>query len=273
MRRWLQDILKQWGEWFVQGLLLIAPVAITIAVIVWLIGTLDEVVQTFIPEEMYFPGIGVVLTFLLITLVGAFSRLLVVHGALAFLDRFLVQLPGVGILYTAVKEIFQTIRQHASHLGRPVLVQMDREGKLWKPGLLIENQAPYPLDQQLSPRDYVVVYLPHSYNFSGNMFLVKKEWVRPISDTTAVQYLKFIASAGLIAPSEAEAEHLSAQTVLARIHPARKHIVILEGSDQMVQQLRDRLAEHVSWTISEHVEERSSVAESVPSSEASVHEH
>lgn len=193
---WLRKILVLWFRYFVQGLVLLAPLGISIAVVVWLVQTLDGLVRNWLPPEIYFPGIGVILVVGVITLVGMLSRFLLVHGVFTMVEQAIERIPGVNVIYRTMKELIHTLQKKPSHLGTPVMVRMDEQGTLWKPGLIVREDTD--LD---SGRKMYLVYLPHSYNFSGNVFYVDKSRLLVLEKISSAEFMKYIASAGLLEPS------------------------------------------------------------------------
>ena len=111
---------------------------------------------------------------------------------LAYLDKLISQAPLVKIIYTSIKDFMSAFVGKERRFTEPVLVKISRDGNLEKMGFITQKD----LSNLGIPKGKVAVYLPHSYNFSGNLFIVSVENITPL-DAHPAEVMKFIVSAGV----------------------------------------------------------------------------
>lgn len=178
-------------NYFLRGLLFVFPLFATfyiISILVnWIDNTLYGIIFGWVPFEL--PGLGIITAFFLIVLLGvlvtqAFSRPL-----LSYFERAIEKTPFVKIIYTAFKDLTEAFVGDKKRFSQPARVRLtdgvERIGFITRTDLTdfaIENR--------------VAVYFPHSYNFSGNLFLVDPTFVT-LLDIDPSDAMKFAISAGV----------------------------------------------------------------------------
>lgn len=170
-------------KYFVNGLLLLSPVAITVYVVYWVITTVDGWLNLGIP------GLGLLITLAGITLVGFLAGNLLIGPLLGFFENLLTRAPFIKLIYTSIKDLMEAFVGDKRKFNQPVMVTLS-DGTL-KPGFLTQADM-----KQIGYPGFVAVYLPHSYNFSGNIFVVASEAVKKV-DVNPTEYMKFIVSGGV----------------------------------------------------------------------------
>ena len=178
---------------FAQGLLVLAPVAITIWVVVFAVTTLDEWLNTSIP------GLGIVIAAAGITLIGYLTGNVVGHKLLQWLEAGLQRVPLIRILYNALRDLFGAFVGSKRKFDKPVAVEINSHG-LKVLGFLTAEHFD---DPQLE--GHVSVYLPESYNFAGNLIVVPRERVKPL-DAEGAEFMAFIVSGGVTDMNAAKTE-------------------------------------------------------------------
>lgn len=181
-------------SWFLQGMLYIAPVSLTIYVIYVSFKFVDGILSDYITEIAGFsiPGLGIVIILAGITLIGYFGSSIIFGRYFRFFDRLISQAPGVKIIYTSIKDFMKAFVGKERRFTEPVLVKVNRQSDIEKLGFITQKD----LSNLGIPKGRVAVYLPHSYNFSGNLFIVPVENVTPVNAPPA-EVMKFIVTAGV----------------------------------------------------------------------------
>jgi len=181
-------------QYFFQGLLYMAPLALTIYTIYVIFVWGDSLLNSYITEYFGFhiPGLGLVIVLLFITLVGYTGATILFHPMLAMLDRLVSQAPLVKIIYSSIKDFMSAFVGKDKKFTKPVLVKIYKGTELEKLGFVTQRD----LTSMGIEKGKIAVYLPHSYNFSGNLFIVPAENVRPIN-ASPTEVMKFIVSAGV----------------------------------------------------------------------------
>jgi len=169
---------------FAQGLLVLAPVAITVWIVWVSVTTLDRWLDTRIP------GLGILIAAAGITLIGYLTGNVVGNKLLSWLEAGLQRVPLVRILYNSLRDLFGAFVGQKRKFDKPVAVEMNQHG-LKVLGFLTSERFD---DPQLV--GHVSVYLPESYNFAGNLIVVPKERVHPL-DADGAEFMAFIMSGGV----------------------------------------------------------------------------
>ena len=169
---------------FAQGLLVLAPVGITIWVVYFTVTTLDGWLGTSVP------GLGIVIAAAGITLIGYLAGNVVGTKIISWLELGLQRVPLIRILYNSLRDLFGAFVGSKRKFDKPVAVELNKHG-LKVLGFLTNERFD---DPQLA--GHVSVYLPESYNFAGNLIVVPKERVHPL-DADGAEFMAFIMSGGV----------------------------------------------------------------------------
>ena len=181
-------------KYFFQGLLYLAPLSLTIYAIYVIFLWGDGLLNTYIIKYLGFdiPGLGLIIVLLFITLVGYIGTTILFNPIITSLDKLVSQAPLVKIIYSSIKDFMSAFVGKDKKFTEPVLVKIYNGTNLEKLGFVTQRD----LTSMGIDKGMVAVYLPHSYNFSGNLFIVPAENVRPIKASPA-EVMKFIVTAGV----------------------------------------------------------------------------
>jgi len=186
-----------WGKlltWFLQGLLFIAPFALTVYIIVVSFNFVDGILTGVIYDIFGFkiPGLGLMVIILAITLIGFLGSSIIFRPMMMYFDKIISQAPLVKVIYTSIKDFMSAFVGKEKRFTEPVLVKVNRDSNLEKMGFITQKD----LSNLGIGVGKVAVYLPHSYNFSGNLFIVPVENITPLNAPPA-EVMKFIVTAGV----------------------------------------------------------------------------
>lgn len=173
---------------------MVAPVAITVYSLVLLFGYIDGLLLQYLTDWIGFriPGLGLLIILVTITSVGVLGSTILFKPIMHWFDRLVSQAPLVKIIYSSIKDFMSAFLGKDKRFTEPVLVKVNRDSELEKLGFITRHHL-----QSLGIGEgKVAVYLPHSYNFSGNLFIVPKHLVTPIS-ASPTEVMKFIVTAGI----------------------------------------------------------------------------
>ena len=184
---------------FAQGLLVLAPVAITVWVVVFTITTLDRWLDTSIP------GLGIVIAAAGITVIGYLAGNVVGNKLFSWLESGMRRVPLIRILYNSLRDLFGAFVGSKRKFDKPVAVEINPHG-LKVLGFLTSEHFD---DPHLA--GHVSVYLPESYNFAGNLIVVPADRVHAL-DADGAEFMAFIVSGGVTDMSAARTV-LDGQTV------------------------------------------------------------
>ena len=169
---------------FAQGLLVLAPVAITTWVVWYTVTTLDRWLDTSVP------GLGIVIAAAGITLIGYLAGNVVGTKVLSLLESGMQRVPIIKLLYNSLRDLFGAFVGTKRKFDKPVAVEINKHG-LKVLGFLTSQGFD---DPQLA--GHVSVYLPESYNFAGNLIVVPRGLVHPL-DADGAEFMAFIMSGGV----------------------------------------------------------------------------
>jgi len=176
---------KHLVRYFVRGCLVLAPLGLTLYIIFTILKTIDQLLPIGIP------GVGLVLTLILITLVGLLTSNVVGRSALEFTERSLTRLPLVKLLYTSIKDLVRAFVGDKKSFDRPVAVSFHPGSGTRALGFITRDGL-----HQLGLPDHVAVYFPQSYNFAGYIGIVPRDQVEAL-DVSSAELMTFIVSGGV----------------------------------------------------------------------------
>ena len=185
--------MKKIARYFIQGLIIIAPSFITLYIVYITFTFLDTAIQGFFEEYLPFrrPGLGIVALLVLITRLGFIGHSIIFRPLQFALDRILMKAPLVKIVYTAIRDVLSAFVGKERKFNKPAMVRVNLNSDLEKMGFITTEDL-----SELGVEEKVAVYFPHSYNFSGEMFIVPKNQIR-LLDIPAAEAMKFIVSGGV----------------------------------------------------------------------------
>jgi len=177
-----------------QGLIYIAPLGITVYVIYFLFNLIDGFLQKYIQQylNVSIPGLGIVFLVVFLVVLGFIGQTVLARPFRRLINRLIEKAPLVKVIYTSIRDLLSAFVGKEKKFDRPVLVVVNTISNLEKMGFLTQDDL-----TDLNIKDKVAVYFPHSYNFSGEMFVVPAELVRPLN-MPAADAMKFIVSGGVV---------------------------------------------------------------------------
>jgi uncharacterized membrane protein len=200
-------------KYFVTGLLILVPLAITLWVLNLVVSTMDKSLlllpAAWRPEALFgfaIPGLGTILTLLIVFLVGLATRNFIGKKVVALWDALLRRIPVFNTIYSSVKQVSDTLFSSSGNAFRKaLLVQYPRQGS-WTiafltgvPGGDVRNHL---------VGDYVSVYVPTTPNPTSGFFLMVPRADAIELDMSVDEALKYIVSMGVVTPDNFEKTHI-----------------------------------------------------------------
>lgn len=186
---------------FLRGLLLVFPIGATIYIIFSAIRWSNNVLNNLLFEwlNMDIPGLGIITVFLGIAAIGYIFSRAITRPVVTYFERFLKRVPIVKIIYTSLKELTEAFVGDKKRFNKPVLIDITgMEAK--RLGFVTQKDL-----SQLGIENMVAVYCPHSYNFTGNLYLIQTKNVTPLN-LNSTDVMKYIISGGVTNISETDIE-------------------------------------------------------------------
>ena len=185
--------MKRLFQYFLQGLLFTAPLGITIYFIYVIFQFIDNILRDSILNfiGMAIPGMGLVLIVLFLIVIGFLGQTIIARPFKALFDNLLERIPILKVVYSALNDLFSAFVGQEKKFNKPVLVLVNPISQLEKLGFVTEDDL-----NKINLPGKVAVYFPHSYNFSGELFIVPSDQVT-LLDIPPAEVMKFIVSAGI----------------------------------------------------------------------------
>jgi len=192
-------------KWLVAGLLVVVPVAITVSVLQWIIGTLDRTLlilpEAWQPDRLigvHVPGLGVLLTLAILLAVGAVVSNFIGMKLVTWGDALVARIPVVRSIYSSVKQVSDTVFSPGGNAFRKaVLVQWPRPD-VWT--IAFVTGSPGGEVSQYLAGDYVSVYVPTTPNPTGGYFVILRKSDCLELKMTVDEALKYVISMGVVVP-------------------------------------------------------------------------
>lgn len=181
------------SEQFMNGLIILAPPAITAFVVMWILNLTENKIGVEIEKyfNVHFPGIGLISIVLSIWIIGLVFGHTFPQKVIKVVEYFLDKIPVVKFIYSSVKQFSRAIFESNSSFQKVVLVPY--QGNLVM-GFLMRN-VPEPVRRKLG-NEYVCVYVPWSLNMTAGMNLFVKRSNLVLLDMDLEDGLQFILTAG-----------------------------------------------------------------------------
>ena len=177
--------MKKISQYFLQGLLFLVPLFVTLYVIYWVFVKIDGLL------DMPVPGLGFIITLVFITLIGFVASNFLTKKLVLLIDKLFARLPLVKMIYSAIKDLVNAFVGDKKSFNKPVQVILDKERNLRLLGFVTRDNL-----ESMGINDSLAVYLPQAYNFAGNLIIVSRDQVIPLAVDPG-RVMKLIVSGGV----------------------------------------------------------------------------
>ena len=208
-----KKILSSVAQLLFQGVVVLAPIGVTI----WVVVSLFNWVDNFLPNLLNFifplqfaevngqipkvTGLGFVVAITLVLVVGWLSSLFFVERLMSIFDKILEKTPGVKIIYSSVKDFLEAFAGNKKKFYQPILVNVDSTD-VWRIGFITQQNT-----EHFGLKDFVTVYVPHSYAISGITYIVSADRIKKMpKGVNASEAMKYVVSGGVTTVDDAENE-------------------------------------------------------------------
>lgn len=185
--------MKKLANYLLQGLLYIAPLSITAFIIYSVFTFLDGLSQKLLVQffAINIPGLGVLTLLVFLIFVGILGRTIIAQPLKLVFKKIIDSIPLLKFIYSAFNDLFSAFVGKEKKFNQPVLVKVNLNSDLEKLGFITEENL-----DLIEEKNKVAVYFPHSYNFSGELFIVPRANIKTLNINSS-DVMKFIVSAGL----------------------------------------------------------------------------
>jgi uncharacterized membrane protein len=192
-------MLSRLRRYLVTGLIVVAPIGMTVWVLVWLFEHLDAILGQWLPAPVRFPGVGLLALLVILLFVGWMLRWAVGRRLVSGWNRILSRLPLTRRVYNASSQIVQSLLDRDENIFQSVaLIEYPSAGSYAV--VFVTASAPASVAALQPGEDLVSVFLPTTPNpTTGYLLLVPARRLKVV-DMTIEDAMKFIISAGVVTP-------------------------------------------------------------------------
>jgi uncharacterized membrane protein len=188
---------RKFLQYFLQGLLIIAPIAVTIYTLFAVVTTIDAWLPIFqYKDAMGMPhvrnyGLGFIIIIAVVVLIGYVSSFFITGRIVSFLDRVLEKTPGIKHIYGTTRDFFEAFAGDKKKFTQNVLANVD-DNDVWRMGFITKDDM-----SDFGLEGYIAVYIPTAYSVAGNVYIIPRNRIKHITNITSTQTMKFALSGGL----------------------------------------------------------------------------
>jgi uncharacterized membrane protein len=172
-------------RYFFSGTLFIVPLVATAYFIFVSFSWLDSLLN------LPYPGLGLLIILVVITIFGYLSTNFAFKTVVELFDHGMNKIPLVKLIYSSVKDLLSAFVGDKKKFTKPVLVLINEENKLYQIGFITQLDL-----SELGLDEFVSVYLPHSYAFSGIHYVIQRRRITPLNISGPIA-MKYIVSGGV----------------------------------------------------------------------------
>jgi uncharacterized membrane protein len=194
---------KELFRYFIQGIIILAPIGITAYVLYWLFEKVDGILRpaVYAITNVNIPGLGFVIILLFVVLVGWISSNFLMGSAITFFDQWMERTPVVKFIYSSTKDFFEAFAGDKKRFNKSVLANIFSED-VWIIGFLTDEE----MEKFELGADKVAVYVPQAYNFAGQLYILPRDRVRKIEGITSGEAMKYAVTGGVVDLDEEKAK-------------------------------------------------------------------
>ncbi|MBC5765370.1 DUF502 domain-containing protein [Ramlibacter albus] len=194
-------------KWLVAGLLVVVPVAITVAVLNWIVSTLDQTLlilpHSWHPDQLlgyHIPGFGVLLTLAILLVMGAAASNFIGKKLVGIGDAIVHRIPVVRSIYSSVKQVSDTLFSESGNAFRTaVLIEWPRPG-VWTIAFVTGAPGGDVINHLSGEGEWLSVYVPTTPNPTGGYFVMLRRSDCIELKMSVDEALKYVVSMGVVAP-------------------------------------------------------------------------
>ncbi|MEO8768430.1 MAG: DUF502 domain-containing protein [Ferruginibacter sp.] len=197
---------KKLLQYFLQGMLVLAPVAVTAYALYFVVSTIDGWLPIFSTidengiKHVNNYGLGFVVIIIVVIAIGYFSSFFITGRVLSFIDKSLQKTPGIKHIYGTTRDFFEAFAGDKKKFTQNVLANVD-DNDVWRIGFITRDDM-----SDFGLIDFVAVYVPMAYSVAGNVYIIPKARIKPITQYSSTQTMKFTVSGGVTDLGEAIGE-------------------------------------------------------------------
>ena len=195
---------KRIFQYLLQGLLVLAPIAVTIYSIYWIVSSVDSWIPIFrepvydlsghlIRYKVKNYGLGFLIIIVTIILIGYLSSIFIQLRVFHLFDKWMEKTPGIKYIYSSVRDFFSAFAGEKKRFNIPILASVFAED-VWVMGFLTDEE----LEKLDMGAEMVSIYIPQAYHWAGQLYVLPRNKVRKIEKFTSGEAMKYAVTGGVV---------------------------------------------------------------------------
>ena len=176
-------------QYFLRGIIVVVPEGMTFSIVYWFLTKMDGILGPYFTTR----GMGLLALLTLILSVGWISSFFLMKRLYRLLDSWLERMPIINFIYSSTRDFLEAFAGKKRRFTHSVLVNVFAE-EVWMVGFLTDED----LEGFKLGGKYVSVYVPQAYNVAGQLYIVKRERIRPIEHLASPDVMKYAVSGGAV---------------------------------------------------------------------------
>lgn len=188
-----KSIFKKLLRFFLQGLVILAPIGVTAWVLWWLFSKVDNILRPYVD----IPGLGFVIIIVFVLLVGWVSSTFLMGSVINFFDQWVERAPVIKFIYSSTKEFFEAFSGDKKKFDKPILANAFADD-VWVMGFLTdEEMTKFDMGAEM-----VAIYIPQAYHWAGQLYVLPRSRVRKIDKVSSGDVMKYAVTGGVVNADE-----------------------------------------------------------------------
>jgi uncharacterized membrane protein len=185
--------MKKLTSYFFQGILYLAPISITIYVIYLIFDFSDNLLQELLSSLFgrEIPGLGILIIIIFLTTLGYIGQTIIARPFKVFFYKVIHAIPLLELIYSAIKDFFSAFVGKDKKFNKPVRFKINPADQAYRIGFITNTNL-----KAMNASELIAVYVPFSYTFTGETYLVSRDAIVPI-DIPATEVMKFLVAGGV----------------------------------------------------------------------------
>lgn len=188
-----KSFFKKLLRFFLQGLVILAPIGVTAWVLWWLFSKVDNILRPYVD----IPGLGFVIIIVFVLLVGWVSSTFLMGSVINFFDQWVERAPVIKFIYSSTKEFFEAFSGDKKKFDKPILANAFADD-VWVMGFLTdEEMTKFDMGAEM-----VAIYIPQAYHWAGQLYVLPRSRVRKIDKVSSGDVMKYAVTGGVVNADE-----------------------------------------------------------------------
>lgn len=192
-----KSLIRKIFNFFLQGIIILAPIGITGYVLYWLFDKIDNILRPYVN----IPGLGFVIILLFVLLVGWVSSHFLMGSIIHFFDNLMDRTPVIKFIYTSTKDFFEAFGGEKKKFSHPILANVFAEN-VWVVGFLTDEE----LEKLDLGAEMVSIYIPQAYHWAGQLYVLPRNKVKKIEKLAPGEAMKYAVTGGVVDPDPEKTE-------------------------------------------------------------------